>query len=101
MAAAIMRGGAGLAARRMIGWEMFQMTVEILGKGRHEHYEIANFARPGRQCRHNPSSTGKTDGTWESGRGPHSHWERRRWANVKDPGTLRGPCCRRDAGGGG
>ncbi|NLN17533.1 MAG: radical SAM family heme chaperone HemW [Firmicutes bacterium] len=86
MAAAIMRGELALPPED--DWlEMFQMTVEILGKGGYEHYEIANFARPGRQCRHNLLY-------WKNrwylgvGAGAHSHWERRRWANVKDPGTY-------------
>lgn len=67
--------------------EMLLMTTEIVGKDGYEHYEIANFARPGRFCRHNLLY-------WKNrwylgiGAGAHSFWEKRRWANVKDPGKY-------------
>ena len=46
-----------------------------------QHYEISNFARPGRRCRHNLFY-------WENaawlglGVGAHSHWAGARWANT-------------------
>ncbi len=67
--------------------EMFLMTWMVLGRGGYEHYEIANFAQPGLECRHNLLY-------WQNswylgiGAGAHSHWERRRWANVEDPGKY-------------
>jgi putative oxygen-independent coproporphyrinogen III oxidase len=33
--------------------EMYLRTIEVLSKAGYEHYEIANFSRPGHQCQHN------------------------------------------------
>ena len=49
-----------------------------------ERYEVSNFARPGRACRHNQA-------TWRGadylalGPGAHGHLAGRRWANHPDP----------------
>jgi len=32
---------------------MYHDTVKVLGDAGYEHYEISNFAKPGRECRHN------------------------------------------------
>jgi|GEM_PF-222342 len=33
--------------------DMFELTIEELGAAGYEHYEISNFAKPGRRCRAN------------------------------------------------
>lgn len=32
---------------------MYEMAMDVLAEAGFEHYEISNFARPGRRCRHN------------------------------------------------
>jgi len=73
---------------------MFTRTQEILAAAGYRHYEISNYARPGRECRHNLNY-------WQSGpylgvgAGAHSFsgempaevtgpWGRR-WSNAKHP----------------
>jgi len=64
--------------------DMFTCAVETLEQAGFIHYELSNFAREGRQCRHNLN-------VWRHGRylglgaGAHSHWDTDRWANHKDP----------------
>ncbi len=33
--------------------DLFEMTIALLGEGGYGQYEISNYARPGRECRHN------------------------------------------------
>jgi len=33
--------------------DLFEMTMDLLGEGGYEQYEISNYARPGRECLHN------------------------------------------------
>lgn len=35
------------------GLKMYEKTIDVLAAAGFEHYEISNFALPGRQCRHN------------------------------------------------
>ncbi|MCX6995698.1 MAG: radical SAM family heme chaperone HemW [Kiritimatiellaeota bacterium] len=85
--------GTPLAARRARG-DLVEMAGEeqaeqyhlirrrLLAAG-YEQYEISNFARPGRACRHNLNCW---DGGDYFGCGPaaHSHWLGCRSANVSD-----------------
>jgi oxygen-independent coproporphyrinogen-3 oxidase len=72
----VMRPDPDLAA------EMFLLAEEMLGD--YDHYEISNWARPGRRCRHNLTY-------WKNlpylgfGAGAHSCFERRRFSNLLSP----------------
>jgi len=33
--------------------DMFELAIERLGAAQFQHYEVSNWARPGRECRHN------------------------------------------------
>jgi oxygen-independent coproporphyrinogen-3 oxidase len=63
---------------------MFTRTREILAAAGYAPYEISNFARPGRECRHNLNY-------WQSGEylgvgaGAHSFAIGRRWSDEKGP----------------
>lgn len=62
--------------------DYYEYTVELLTAHGFEQYEVSNFARPGRQCRHNLLY-------WHRGEylgfGPsaHSHWQNVRWNNIR------------------
>jgi oxygen-independent coproporphyrinogen III oxidase len=67
--------------------EMYERTVEVLGAHGFAQYEVSNYARPGRECRHNL-------GYWERRSyisfGPSAHALKRgaehdlRWANISN-----------------
>ena len=63
---------------------MYTWSSERLAAAGYEQYEISNWAKPGRRCRHNMTY-------WESrpylglGAGAHSYVGGRRWANVGFP----------------
>jgi oxygen-independent coproporphyrinogen-3 oxidase len=64
--------------------DMFALACELLGAAGYVHYEISNWAKPGRECVHNL-------GYWESrpylglGAGAHSFRGDRRWWNLRPP----------------
>lgn len=71
---------------------MFEMTQERLAGAGLSQYEISNYARPGRECRHNLNYwlCGAYVGV---GAGAHGHavsgeTGRRRWSNHKPPGRY-------------
>ena len=64
--------------------DMYEVACEILGQAGYLHYEVSNWALPGRECLHNL-------GYWEGrpylglGAGAHSFRGARRWWNVRPP----------------
>jgi len=63
---------------------MYVLAEETLTEAGYVHYEISNWARPGRQCRHNLTY-------WRNqpylgfGAGAHSYFRGVRWWNVSSP----------------
>ena len=64
---------------------MFEATSELLCRAGYQHYEISNFARPGRISRHN-SAYWSRESYLGFGAGAHSFWNGdgtgRRWENA-------------------
>jgi oxygen-independent coproporphyrinogen-3 oxidase len=62
----------------------YELVTQTLADRDYEWYEISNWARPGRQCRHNHLywSQGNYRGF---GCAAHSHENGRRWWNVRTP----------------
>ncbi|MCX7929584.1 MAG: radical SAM family heme chaperone HemW [Chlorobi bacterium] len=62
--------------------EFFLQTTSFLAEQGYQQYEVSNFARPGKECRHNLLY-------WHRGEylgfGPsaHSHWDNTRWSNIR------------------
>ncbi|MCL5045408.1 MAG: radical SAM family heme chaperone HemW [Actinobacteria bacterium] len=64
--------------------EMYDLTVEILRAAGYEHYEISNFARPGRRSVHNQIYW-RDEEYLGLGAGAHSYLSGTRWRNVAAP----------------
>jgi len=66
--------------------EMFEATAEVLEGAGYLHYEISNFARPGRSSRHNGAYWNRTS-YLGFGAGAHSFWNDNglgeRWCNAE------------------
>ncbi|MSQ33652.1 MAG: radical SAM family heme chaperone HemW [Dehalococcoidia bacterium] len=64
--------------------DMYLLAEELLAKAGYEHYEVSNWAHPGRRCRHNLVY-------WRNGPylglgpGAHSHYRGWRFAVLKSP----------------
>jgi len=64
--------------------DMFEWSVSRLRKAGFRHYEVSNWARPGRECRHNLVYW--RNGDWLGlGPGAHSHLFGRRFAGAASP----------------
>lgn len=63
---------------------MYSAAREILRAAGYEHYEISNFALPGKRCRHNEKYWRGGD-YLGLGAGAHSSAGGVRWANAPDP----------------
>jgi putative oxygen-independent coproporphyrinogen III oxidase len=64
--------------------DMYELACQVLGTAGYGHYEVSNWALPGRECVHNL-------GYWEGrpylglGAGAHSFRSDRRWWNLRPP----------------
>ncbi len=67
--------------------DLFEMTMDLLEGAGYEQYEISNYARPGRDCRHNLAYWQGAD---YLGLGPSafSTVGARRWQNTPDTSTY-------------
>lgn len=86
----------GLAIDEALQREQFDWGRRRLAAGGFRHYEISNFARPGRECRHNQLywCGGEYIGV---GPGAHSHWGGARWGRTSElPEWRRGVAERLD-----
>ncbi len=64
--------------------DMFEWSRERMAAAGYEHYEVSNWARPGRQCRHNLIYWHNAD--WLGlGAGAHSHLFDERFADAASP----------------
>ena len=67
--------------------EMYLLAEEALAREGFEHYELSNWAHPGKRCQHNLIY-------WENrpymgfGAGAHSYFQGRRFSNVTDLGQY-------------
>jgi len=66
---------------------MFEYTIETLTANGYGHYEISNFAKPGKECRHNVNYW-KNGNYIGIGAGAHSHVNGKRWANTDSLGDY-------------
>lgn len=67
--------------------EMYEFTIEFLRGRGYRHYEISNFALPGRECQHNLIYWRNED-YLGLGAGAHSHLGRVRHYNCLEPGKF-------------
>ena len=67
--------------------DKYELADAVLGAAGYAWYEVSNFARPGRECRHNLAYW-RGGHWWGFGPGAHSHVGGVRWWNVKHPGAY-------------
>jgi putative oxygen-independent coproporphyrinogen III oxidase len=64
--------------------DMFEWSLNCMQQAGYEHYEVSNWAKPGRQCRHNLNYW--RNGAWLGlGAGAHSHLFEERFAGAASP----------------
>ena len=76
-----MRAGSIERADESLEADMYEATIEMLAGHGFEHYEISNWARPGRRCRHNLMYW-TNESWWALGPSASGHVNGVRWKNV-------------------
>jgi oxygen-independent coproporphyrinogen-3 oxidase len=64
--------------------DMYALACDLLGAAGYEHYEVSNWAKPGRECRHNLVYW-RRQPYLGLGAGAHSYRDGRRWWNLRPP----------------
>jgi oxygen-independent coproporphyrinogen-3 oxidase len=64
--------------------DMYLLALDKLAKEGYSHYEISNWALPGKLCQHNITYW-KNEPYLGFGAGAHSHLDGYRWVNVSSP----------------
>ena len=67
--------------------DMYELADELLSSAGFDWYEVSNWAKPGRESRHNLAYWTGQD-WWGIGPGAHSHVGGVRWWNVKHPAAY-------------
>lgn len=87
----ILRGGAKYSAANVPSddemAEFYERACDALAAAGYEHYEISNWAQPGRASRHNLKYW-RREPYLGFGAGAHSFDGARRWANLHDPAAY-------------
>ncbi|HEV2420917.1 MAG TPA: radical SAM family heme chaperone HemW [Candidatus Acidoferrales bacterium] len=65
----------------------YERACELLARSGYEHYEISNWALPGRESRHNLKYW-RREPYLGFGAGAHSFNEAKRWSNIHDPAAY-------------
>jgi oxygen-independent coproporphyrinogen III oxidase len=63
---------------------MYQYAIRALSRAGYEHYEISNFAKPGRRCQHNMVYW-RNEEYLGFGPGAVSYWNGVRWTLIRNP----------------
>jgi putative oxygen-independent coproporphyrinogen III oxidase len=66
--------------------DKYELADRLLTAAGYAWYEVSNWSRPGKECRHNLAYWRGAD-WWGFGPGAHSHIGGVRWWNVKHPGA--------------
>jgi len=61
--------------------QMYELTMDTLASNGYEHYEISNWAKPGRRCRHNLAYW-RNENWWALGPSASGHMNGVRWKNI-------------------
>jgi putative oxygen-independent coproporphyrinogen III oxidase len=67
--------------------DKYELADTLLTQAGYDWYEVSNWSRPGKECRHNLAYWEGGD-WWGFGPGAHSHVGGIRWWNVKHPGAY-------------